>query len=66
MAEEIDLQGLLAMAQVKIELGKRLVKDLNQIVHVDGVKKVQRKINQEISCLSQVSVRSDHFSLLFY
>lgn len=64
MAEEIDLQGLLAMAQVKIELGKRLVKDLNQIVHVDGVKKVQRKINQEISCLSQVSVRSDHF--LFY
>lgn len=63
MAEEIDLQELLAMAQAKIGLGKKLVSDLHQIVHVDGVKKVQRKINQEINFLSQVSV--DPFSYYF-
>lgn len=54
MEQEMGIDELIALAQGKIDLGKQLIKELDQIDQVDGVKKVQRKINQEINCLLNV------------
>lgn len=52
--DEISVQDLIAMAQVKIDLGLKLAQNLSEI-DVDGVKKVARKIKQEITTLQNVS-----------
>lgn len=56
MDDEISLQDIIALAQGKIDLGYRLMQDLGAIDQVEGVKKVVRKIKQEITTLKNVSV----------
>lgn len=52
---EISLSDLQVLAQAKIDLGLQLSKDLHPIEHVEGVKKIVRKIKQEILTLKNVS-----------
>lgn len=43
-----------SMAESRIQLGRKLIEDLRQFADIDGVTKVQRKINQEIQSLQKV------------
>lgn len=59
MEDEVSLPEIIALAQVKIDLGYRLMEDLGAIDHVEGVKKVVRKIKQELATLKHVSGDDD-------
>lgn len=59
MEEEIDLPKILSLGTEKVKLGRQLVNRLAQLSNVDGVSKVQRKINQEIKFLTGVSCLSN-------
>lgn len=56
MEDEISLQDIIALAESKIEHGFRLINELSAIDHVEGVKKVARKIKQEITTLKNVGI----------
>lgn len=55
MDGELPLQELIALAETKIQLGLKLTKDLSDIEHIDGVKKIQRKIKNELATLVGVT-----------
>lgn len=49
---------LVKLAEDKIELGKGLIEKLQEFQQIDGVPKVQRKIQQEIKFLEKVRLFS--------
>lgn len=54
METEISDEELQVLVSEKIELGEGLIKRLSSLEEIDGVKKVQRKISQELKFLRKV------------
>lgn len=55
MENEYTLEELTALAQEKIDLGTKLLQDLAKRDTVDGVRKISKKISQELKFLNKVS-----------
>ena len=54
--EKPTLENVIEMAQEKILLGEHLINELKPYEEsVDGIKKIQRKINQELKFLKKVT-----------
>ncbi|XP_035894477.1 UPF0415 protein C7orf25 homolog [Anopheles stephensi] len=51
---EHTIEELTQLAQEKIELGEKLLKSLSQRNTIEGVKKIQKKISQELKFLNRV------------
>lgn len=54
MDQDLSLEEIIELANIKLGLGERLIKDLCRIEHVEGVKKVIRKIKNEQVTLRKV------------
>ncbi|XP_055544156.1 UPF0415 protein C7orf25 homolog [Wyeomyia smithii] len=54
MQNEYTLEELSCLAQEKIGLGEKLLHDLEKLQSVDGVRKIAKKISQELKFLSKV------------
>ncbi|XP_053698255.1 UPF0415 protein C7orf25 homolog [Sabethes cyaneus] len=54
MQNDYTLEELTDLAQEKIVLGEQLLKDLEKLESVDGVRKISKKINQELKFLNKV------------
>lgn len=54
MEKEYTLEELTNLTDEKIELGEKLIKDLSNLEKIDGVPKLQRKINQELKFFKKV------------
>lgn len=52
---EYSTEELDALALEKIETGQKLLADLAQLDGVDGVRKIGKKISQELKFLNKVS-----------
>lgn len=50
----MEIEELISLAEKKTELGKNLLEKLQPFQTVDGVHKVQRKIQQELRFLEKV------------
>lgn len=50
----MEAEELIALAEEKVQLGKELIERLQELQHIDGVQKVQRKITQEIKFLEKI------------
>lgn len=55
MDNEYTLEELTSLAQEKIDLGGKLLQDLAKCDTVDGVRKISKKISQELKFLNKVS-----------
>lgn len=55
MEKEYSLEELINLTDEKIDLGEKLIKDLSSLEKIDGVSKLQRKINQELKFFKKVS-----------
>lgn len=64
MENSHSLEDLNNLAEEKIILGDSLINQLQSIEHIDGVKKVQRKILQELKFLRKVITNLDQH--IFY
>uniref|UniRef100_A0A182IRY6 Uncharacterized protein n=1 Tax=Anopheles atroparvus TaxID=41427 RepID=A0A182IRY6_ANOAO len=53
-SNEYTVDELTQLAQEKIDLGEKLLKDLSQLDSIEGVKKIQKKISQELKFLNRV------------
>uniref|UniRef100_A0A182N9W1 DUF1308 domain-containing protein n=1 Tax=Anopheles dirus TaxID=7168 RepID=A0A182N9W1_9DIPT len=53
---EYTIEELTQLAQEKIDLGEKLLKGLSQRDTIEGVKKIQKKISQELKFLNRVKV----------
>ncbi|XP_058118329.1 UPF0415 protein C7orf25 homolog [Anopheles ziemanni] len=51
---EYTVEELTQLAQEKIDLGEKLLKDLSKRDTIEGVKKIQKKISQELKFLNRV------------
>lgn len=51
---EFDTDNIQQLAKEKIEIGSKLCADLANLIKVDGVQKVKRRIEQEIKFLRKV------------
>uniref|UniRef100_A0A182RE06 DUF1308 domain-containing protein n=1 Tax=Anopheles funestus TaxID=62324 RepID=A0A182RE06_ANOFN len=51
---EHTIEELTQLAQEKIDLGEKLLKSLSQLNTIEGVKKIQKKISQELKFLNRV------------
>lgn len=51
---EYTVEELTQLAQEKIDLGEKLLNDLSQRDTIEGVKKIQKKISQELKFLNRV------------
>ncbi|XP_053659448.1 UPF0415 protein C7orf25 homolog [Anopheles marshallii] len=51
---EYTIEELTQLAQEKIDLGEKLLKSLSQRNTIEGVKKIQKKISQELKFLNRV------------
>lgn len=58
MEKEYSIEELINLTDEKIELGEKLIKDLSSLEKIDGVPKLQRKINQELKFFKKVSQKS--------
>lgn len=50
----MEIEELIELAEEKILLGNELIEKLKSLEHVDGIKRLQRKIIQEIKFLDKV------------
>lgn len=55
MEKEYSLEELINLTDEKIDLGEKLIKDLSSLEKIDGVPKLQRKINQELKFFKKVN-----------
>lgn len=62
----MELENLIKSAEEKINLGKDLISSLQELMHVNGVNKVERKIKQEIKFLEKVKKNKDSFFPKFF
>lgn len=51
----MEIEELIKAAEDKVNLGKELIQKLEIIQHIDGVQKIQRKIQQELKFLEKVN-----------
>lgn len=58
MEKEYSLEELINLTDEKIELGEKLIKDLSSLEKIDGVPKLQRKINQELKFFKKVNLKA--------
>lgn len=58
MEKEYSLEELINLTDEKIELGEKLIKDLSSLEKIDGVPKLQRKINQELKFFKKVTLKT--------
>lgn len=58
MEKEYSLEELINLTDEKIELGEKLIKDLSSLEKIDGVPKLQRKINQELKFFKKVNLEA--------
>lgn len=63
MENELDIIELQSLVNEKIVLGENLIKRLHELEHIDGVKKVERKILQELKFLRKVRFPNLFFEL---
>lgn len=54
MENEYTLEELTSLVQEKIDLGGKLLEDLSKRDTVDGVRKISKKIRQELKFLNKV------------
>lgn len=62
MENEYTLEELTSLAQEKIDLGDKLLADLAKRDTVDGVRKISKKISQELKFLNKVRILPPPFT----